>query len=198
MRSWTPANSSHSPQRRRPTCGWTSGHGSVSWPGDGPGRPLDDPLALGDLAEQRLAVRVRRARDPLDDRRGVVRPAAGGRERRRQAQPDPRLAGVPDALGDVPVALAAGRPEDGLGERLDERGERVGHRRELGHDGRRAARSGALSDLASDGDQLALLDAAPRRDDVRRAGFERLDPGVAHSRRRYDAGSARKSRVIVT
>ncbi len=32
MTSWTPAKSSQPPQRRWPTSGWSSGHGSVSWP----------------------------------------------------------------------------------------------------------------------------------------------------------------------
>ena len=32
IRSWTPAKTSHSPQRSWPTSGWSSGHGSVSCP----------------------------------------------------------------------------------------------------------------------------------------------------------------------
>ena len=48
-------------------------------------RPLDDPLALGDLAEQGRAIDVRCAGDPLDDAWGVVRPSASRGERRGQA-----------------------------------------------------------------------------------------------------------------
>ena len=183
IRSWTPANSSHSPQRSRPTCGWSSGHGSDSWPTTA--RVARSTIRwLWAILRRSVSRSASGAtRDALDDARGVGRPAIAGGERRRQAQPHPRLAGVADALGDVPVALATRGPQRLLGECLDHRGQRLGHASPAGSSSAgRGPGPGPPADLATDGDELAGLDAAPGRDDIRRTRLQRVDPGEAHRR----------------
>ena len=85
-------------------------------------------------------------------------------------------------LGDVPVALAAGGAQRGFGECLGHRRERVGHGGQLSHESGRTPGPRTASHLAADGQGLALLDPAPGGDDVRRAGFERVHPRLAHRR----------------
>ena len=160
---------------------------------DGSREPVDQPLALRDLAEKRRAILVRGAGDALDDGRGIVGPALGGRQRRRHAQPDPRLAIVADALRDVPVAFSARERQHPVGDSLDVGGERVGEARQLDADGLRGAGTAASTDLTTDFDESAGLDAAPRRDDVGCPRFERIDPGRGRRRRAAHSRSKRST-----
>ena len=189
--SWTPAKSSHSPQRSLPTkrvdqrarLGLVAGHG--------PCRPLDQALALGDLAQERGAVRIRRAGDAGNHGRRIRREAACGCQSGREAQAGARLARVADRLGDVPVLLAAGCPEGHLGGCLDER--REGRRQgvELRHDPVRAAEAGPPPDLAPDADELAFVDPPPGRHDVGCTRLQGIDPrghGQAQSRSNRSTG----------
>ena len=131
MRSWTPAKSSHSPQRSRPTSGWSSGHGSVLVAGDLGGSAGDDSLALGELPDELLLVDDG-TRDAGDHRRGIRRPAPGRREPGGEHEARPRRRDVADRLGDVPVRLAARQRERIVGERLDEAHDRGQQRRRAG------------------------------------------------------------------
>ena len=111
IRSWTPAKTSHSPQRSRPTSGWTSGHGSVSCPATVRAARSTIRWLWAILREQRRAVGVRRTGDAGHDRRARPAATAGRRLRRGQREPGPCVAGMTDGLGDVPVLLAAVAPQ---------------------------------------------------------------------------------------
>ena len=149
--------------------------------GDRRREPLDEPLALGDLANERLAVARRRGPGIPGTTVGrVLRPASRRRERRGQAQPDPRLAVVPDALGDVPVPFPAGQRERLVRQRFDDRGQRGGQRAELRGRWPRPCRD-RRDDGPRDGPRSAgpsRCRATPRRCRVRRVRAHR--PRRAH------------------
>ena len=151
-----------------------------------------------DPAEQRLAVGIRLAGDARHDRRRVRRPAARRRRAPRRGQAGPRFAVWPMAWATFqsPSPPGARRRPPGA-PRRSPRAPRPWP--PAGARCRRAARPGAPPHLAPDPQELALVDAAPRSDDVGRAGFEGVDPAArSQPPRGTRPGSARKSRVIVT
>ena len=94
--------------------GGSSGHGSVSWP--------STARAARSTIRWLWAILRTSVSRSASGAPGIPWTTAGASAGQRppaasergQAQPDARLAGVPDALGDVPVALAAGRSKDRL------------------------------------------------------------------------------------
>ena len=115
IRSWTPAKSSHSPQRSRPTCGWTSGQGSASWPAT-VARRRSTSRWLFAIWRTRVA-RWRRPGPGCPGTTSGVRPASGPRRRATPpGQTDSRLAVVTDRTGrrsSPPRRRAARTPSSG-------------------------------------------------------------------------------------
>ena len=132
IRSWTPAKTSHSPQRSRPTGGCTSGHGSASW-------PATARAARSTIRWLWAILRRSVGRGPRPPHRGSPwttggasaghRPVAASCAARHSPARDVRV--VADGLGDVPVRLAARLRERRVRERLDERCQRRGQRRRV-------------------------------------------------------------------
>ena len=200
IRSWTPAKTSHSPQRSRPTSGWSSGHGSVSWPATvraerstirwlwaiacagrprsasaAPGTPGTTPCASGRPAT----------------RRGLRR---GKRQAGRASQACPIAWATFQSPSPPAVAQIL------VGQALDDRGQGIGEDRELRDDAPGGARAGPTLDLAADDDLAVRVDAAPGRDEVRRAVLQRRRPRSSSVAVRHLAGvgSSRRSRHIAT
>jgi hypothetical protein len=147
--------------------------------GDRPRGGLDEALALGDLADERGAIRVGRTGDTGHDSRSIGRPAATGGQGGGEAESRPGVAVVADRLGDVPFPLVAWEAECLVRGGVDERGERVGQGRELRGDRRSGPVAGAASDLPPDPDELPGLETAPRRDDVRGPPISRASTHAA-------------------
>ena len=143
-----PAKTSHSPQRRRPTSGWSSGHGSVSCPADASG-PGDQAAGSGRSARAAIAAGLAGAGHPDGHDRGCIgRPSPGRGPRGREREPGPRVARVTDGLGDVPIGLAAARRSvESAG--AARRAEGFGEGAELGDE--RAVEPGAATRRASSG-----------------------------------------------
>ena len=184
IRSCTPAKRSHSPQRRWPTSGWSSGHGSASWPA----------IAAAEVAiERRVLSRqvcssvstagVGRTRNAgADHRRVVGRPLAARRQRAGVGQPAPRGGGVGEGLRHVPVLLAAGRAQLLLGHGRQARPRASATASCWARMPRRGARPGSAADLAAEGAAADCVAPPSRR---------RPRPGRACSRACQPARAAR-------
>ncbi len=177
IRSWTPANRSHSPQRSRPTCGCSSGHGSASWPATARSRARRSAgcwRSAGSASRgPRPARRGRRAR-PSARLAGKRPPAASA-----PAMPAPRASrrrGRPPARrSSRPRRRAAGTPPPGRCSTIA--GQRRGHRRRAGRavspavpgrHRRRTSRRTLMHRPSSMPRQAATTSGAP--------GFQCVDP----------------------
>ena len=146
------------------------------------------------LRVQRRPIGIGRAGDTGHDRGRLGRPATTGCQRGGQGESGPRVAGVPDRLGHVPVAFTPGQPKRCVGRGIDERRERVGERRQLLRDPRGRTHARSPSNFTPDADEGTRIDATPRRHDVGRARLEGVHPGRGHgdqSRSKRSTGSTK-------
>ena len=178
MRSWTPAKSSHSPQRSRPTSGWWSGQRSSLVAVDHcRAAALDQALALVELRGRARRGRRRPGRGcparpsvhpPASDPRPRAPPQAPVRLARRRRDRPPRR------RSSRPPRRAARMPSSGSASTTPRSAAAVAA--SWLDRARRGARARPAPDLPADAEELPLVDAAPGGDDVGCGRLELVDP----------------------
>jgi hypothetical protein len=128
-------------------------------------------------ADFRSEARDLSSRTSSSSRDASARPGVGV-ERRPGGQEPPRGGGVGERLGDVPVLLAAGDPQQRLREVAQDRLQRFAEGLLLGEDARCVANRDARSQLTAQALQPGKIpvEDAPAGDDVGRIGLDFGDP----------------------
>jgi hypothetical protein len=139
-------------------------------------RALDDALAVPDAAAELFPAGPGLARDARHDRGRLGGEPTGCRQCPGQREPGPRVGGMANRLGDVPVALPAGQVECVVGKSSNDLVQRRSHRGQLGRDGRGAPGVGPAPDLTPNREEPAFLDVSIRAHDVGRARFKVVEP----------------------